>query len=117
MTPSVDREGTTCAETMPLSYIDEGGATLLHASGELDIYRAQAFREELLGALAGGRTSLVLDLSAVTALDSAGVQLLLAARVQATEAGGSLRLRAPSAVVSEVLACLGLCAHFELPTN
>ncbi len=46
---------------------------------------------------------LALDLSAVPECDTAGVQLLLAARRAAAAAGQALRLDAPSAAVAEAL--------------
>lgn len=117
MTPPADHDAPTCPDYMPMSSTCRSAPHTLHVSGELDIYRAQALKDELLTALAAGSSTLILDLSAVTALDSAGVQLLLAARAHATAAGGALRLQAPSAAVNEVLACLGLSAHFAPPAH
>lgn len=89
-------------------------ATCLRIEGELTIYRAA----ELAGALkaslaqvpAGGQFEL--DLSGVTEMDSAGVQLLISARRSADETGRVLRLAGRSPAVAEVLDTLQLASHF-----
>ncbi|HEX8989671.1 MAG TPA: STAS domain-containing protein [Rhodocyclaceae bacterium] len=75
--------------------------------GELSIYAAAGLRERLLEALDATGT-LELDLAAVTEMDSAGVQLLLAAAKQAAQQGKTLRLARCSAAVMDALALCGL---------
>ena len=92
-------------------------SSLLRIDGELTIYRAAelaAAMKTALAAVADGGV-LEVDLSEVAELDSAGVQLLLAARRSAVESGRALRLTARSAPVDEVLAILRLTAHFSDP--
>lgn len=81
---------------------DQGASLQLDA--ELNIYSAAATRDALLAAMRGSAT-LVLDLSQVCEIDSAGVQLLLAARRQP---GCALELRHHTSAVSEALALFGL---------
>lgn len=85
----------------------------MRIEGEMTIYRAAELRTALLAALGEGG-DLLLELDAVDAFDSAGVQLLLAARRSARAAGRTLRLVAPSAGVTQVLATLGLATAFEV---
>jgi anti-anti-sigma factor len=89
-------------------------SSLLRIDGELTIYRAAelaaAMRTALAAVADGG--ALDLDLSEVAEMDSAGVQLLLAARRSAIESGRALRLIARSAAVDDVLAILHLTALF-----
>ena len=89
-------------------------SSLLRIDGELTIYRATELAAAVRTALADVRVgdTLELDLSGVTDMDSAGVQLLLAARRSAVESGRALRLAAPSAAVADVLAILHLTALF-----
>ncbi len=54
-----------------------------------------------------------LDLSGVSEIDSAGLQLLLWAARQAADKGERLRLVAPSDAVTEVIALLQLGARFD----
>ncbi len=75
--------------------------------GEMSVYRAAELKPALLGpALAGGL--LELDLSAVTEIDSTGLQLLLLARREASARQGGLRVVAQSPAIVEMLALLQL---------
>ncbi len=85
----------------------------LRLAPELTIYSAAQVRQELLDAL-GASASLTLDLSGVCELDSAGVQLLLAASRHARSHGGILRLRAHAPAVQEAFKLLGLPLDEEL---
>ena len=99
---------------------DMSDAVTLRIDGELTIYRAAELCEALKGALAGApdRGALEVDLSAVTEMDSAGVQLLMAARKSARAAGRELRLANASRAVAEVFAILRLDAHFaDIPPS
>ena len=89
-------------------------STPLCLAGELTIYRATEWRSCLQAALAGlaEGAALDIDLSAVTEMDSAGVQLLMAARKSAQAAGGALRLVGHSAAVREVFAAMDLDGFF-----
>lgn len=87
----------------------------LRLEGELTIYTAKAVQHTLLQALATLREGtaeqvLELDLSAITDADTAGLQLLLAARQQAQAEQRDVRLVACSTVVDETAALLGLHA-------
>jgi anti-sigma B factor antagonist len=82
--------------------------------GELTIYRANELKQIFLSALDGADT-LVIDLSAVTEIDSAGVQLLMMASAAAREAGCELRLIGHSPAVREVFDLLDLASYFNDP--
>lgn len=84
---------------------------------ELTIGQAAASRDQLVDALCATRGDLALDLSGVTDVDSAGVQLLLALRRSVGARGGSLQLHAPSAVVRDALAVFGLDESFGALTG
>lgn len=75
-------------------------------TGELTIQTASQEKAGLLALLevtADEGADLELDLSGITELDTAGLQLLLMARREAVAAGRSLSLAAPSHTVLEVL--------------
>jgi len=76
--------------------------TLLPLDGELNIYRAAELRLVLLAAISDSPAGLDIDLSGVSEIDSAGVQLLLAARRDLKARGVPLRLVAPSAEVRQL---------------
>ncbi|MER7167083.1 STAS domain-containing protein [Micromonospora sp. NPDC000207] len=52
------------------------GAAVLHAVGEIDMSNADSFAAALAGAAEGGEGFLVVDLTAVEYLDSAGLAAL-----------------------------------------
>jgi anti-sigma B factor antagonist len=81
--------------------------------GEMTIYRACELKQALLSHLEQ-RLQVELDLSKVSELDTAGVQLLLLTRQTAEAQHKALRLLAPSAVVREVLELLNLATLFDL---
>ncbi len=82
--------------------------TVLPLDGELNIYRAAELRQVLLAALSDSPAGLELDLSGVSEIDSAGVQLLLAVRRDLHARGLPLRLSAPSAAVRELFELFAL---------
>lgn len=84
--------------------------TFLALSGELTINEAAAKRETLLQWVADAPASTDLDLSAIEACDSAGVQLLLSLRRTLADRGGELRLRAAPDCVAATLSTYGLAA-------
>jgi anti-sigma B factor antagonist len=86
-------------------------ATVLRLDGELTIYRAAELKTLLLEALEGA-IALELELSGVTEIDSAGVQLLMLAKRHAQSLGRELRLAGHSAAVVEVFELFDLAAFF-----
>jgi anti-anti-sigma factor len=79
----------------------------LSLDGELTIYRAAELKQTLLEPLARCG-ELEVDLSKVTELDSAGIQVMLLAQRTAATKGVELRYVAHSAPVAQVLRLLGL---------
>ncbi len=82
--------------------------------GEFTIYRAAelapAMKAALAGIAAGG--ALEIDLSGVTEMDSAGVQLLMSAKRSADESGRALRIAGLSPAADGVFRTLQLASHF-----
>lgn len=87
---------------------------VLAIDGELTIYRAAELGEALQSALAAAG-DLEVNLAGVTEMDSAGVQLLMAAKKSARAAQRCLRLVGHSPAVLEVFEMLDLAAHFGDP--
>jgi len=82
--------------------------------GEFTIYRAAELAPAMKAALdevaAGG--ALEIDLSGVTEMDSAGVQLLMSAKRSAAESGRALRMAGLSPAADDVFRTLQLASHF-----
>lgn len=74
---------------------------------ELTIYSAAPVRAQLLDALSS-TSALTLDLSQVCEIDSAGMQLLLAARRMASDTGATLVLASHTPAVLDALGLFGL---------
>lgn len=92
----------------------EISASSLMIDGEFTILRAAALKSMLLESIHAGQV-LELDLSMVTEIDSAGVQLLLLARDAVRKVHGDLQLRACSDEVLAVIRMLRLEQVFGLP--
>lgn len=83
----------------------------LRIEGEMNIYRAEELKRALLEPLQNG-ASLEVNLSGVTELDTAGLQLLLLAKRTAQKLQCQLRLVGHSGAVLEVFDLLNLAAYF-----
>lgn len=85
-------------------------------SGEMTIYTAIEAREKLLTPIAGCRgTEIEVDLSNVSEMDTAGQQLLIAAKIASTARHNTLRLVRHSQAVIDVLDLYGLGRFFGDP--
>lgn len=94
----------------------EQATTPLVYSGEMTIYSAAANYQQLKERL-NARAPMRLDLSGVTEIDSAGLQLLLFAQAEADALGLEFAIMAHSDPVEDVLALLFLKRTFGLPTG
>jgi anti-anti-sigma regulatory factor len=80
----------------------------------MTIYEAADTKRALLEAL-GRNAELEIDLSGVTEMDTAGIQLLLLAKREAARAGKVLRLTAHSAASVDAIDLCNLGGHFGDP--
>lgn len=91
-----------------------GDARCLRFEGELTIYAAAAVKTALLEALTDA-IEVELDLAGITAIDTAGMQLLIAAKREADAAATPLRLVDHSAAVLELIELYDLAGGFGDP--
>ena len=91
-------------------------AELTHVDivGDLNIFNATEQRQRLLDALGAGG-DVEVDLSQVTEIDTAGMQLMVAAKRDAAARNKTLRFTNHSAAVLDVLELYDLCGHFGDP--
>ena len=80
---------------------------LVKATGPFTIYEAAALREAMLAAFESPE-GLTLDLSGVTECDTAGVQLICAARISSRKTGKPFQVRAVSEAVTQAMEGVGL---------
>jgi anti-sigma B factor antagonist len=89
--------------------VSEVGSDLhLTAAGEIDSTSAPVLKDRLDALLDGGARDLVIDLTRVTFLDSAGLCVLAAAYRRASAAGRRIRVLASSRAVIRPLQITGL---------
>jgi anti-anti-sigma factor len=88
-------------------------APVLQLVGEMSIFQAAELKTQLLD----DPRPQVIDLSGVTEIDSAGIQLLLQARKMAQASQTDFQLLALSAEVTAVFDLLRLHALFAAPTR
>ena len=91
--------------------IHDGAHAVLRIAGELTIFRAAEIKAALLTEPAPREV----DLSGVTDIDTAGLQLLMLAKKTAQAQRRELRLVAHSPVVSELFELLNLVRYFGDP--
>jgi len=81
----------------------EPDAAVLECSGRLNMVSAPTFRETVSEVVTGGRPKVVVELSGVEFMDSSGLGALVGSLKTARQAGGDLRIAAPSDQVEMVL--------------
>jgi anti-sigma B factor antagonist len=88
---------------MELSATRVGDMSVVTPTGELDVSTADELRECLFGEVADGARRVVLDLSAVTFLDSTTLGVLVGTRKRLERNGGRLDLVCQHPMVLKVL--------------
>lgn len=80
--------------------------------GEMTIYTAAALKQTLVSKLESN-SELTIDLSQISEIDSAGLQLLLLAQREAAKASKAVHFSQPNAAVSDVLSLY----QYDLPNR
>ena len=84
------------------------GLGLIELSGEVDLYTAPRFKDDLLALIDEGVVELVVDLSAVTFIDSTALGVLISGVKRLHDADGRLLVVAGSKPVVRILSITGL---------
>jgi len=85
---------------MPLNVNDaQFTIKVVNLSGRVDAFKAKEIRPELIHLIDEGASDLILDISSVEFLDSAGLAVLVAAMKHARSHNGDVRLVKPQADV------------------
>ena len=92
----------------------ENGEVLLCLAGELDLSDVAMLWEAAAGALNAAPSRLVLDVSAVTFIDSSILGALIRINRSAKEQGASFSLRQPPHVVTRLIHLSGLDEEIEV---
>lgn len=81
--------------------------TLVTLAGECDLNTGRQLRDILTSEVSRGAQRLIVDLSALTFMDSTGMQVLLSTRSVLAVRGGALALVSPQPVVARILELTG----------
>ncbi len=88
--------------------------TLLEVSGRIDSTNATQLGDTLNSQIDAGRYQLVMDLSKVEYISSAGLREMVAALKKVKQYNGDLRVATPSERVREVMDLAGLTSIFQI---
>lgn len=86
---------------------------VIEVSGRVDSSTADQFEQAVMSPIGEGKKNLVLDLSGVEFLSSAGLRTLVMARKEVQKSSGAVRLAQPSQRVRDTLDIAGLDVLFE----
>ncbi|MCU1429485.1 MAG: putative anti-sigma factor antagonist [Actinomycetia bacterium] len=92
----------------------EGRSAIVRIEGEVEFATAPRLRATLLDLAHQGALPVILDLSEVSFLDSAGISLLIQAKKRLANGGSDLVLRAPQRNVRRVLEISGVTELFSI---
>lgn len=92
----------------------EGDATIVSATGEIDVFSAPELDTRLSTLIQDGHPRLVVDLVGVTFLDSTGLGVLVKALKHARQAGGWLHLVVSSGRIRKIFEITGLDASIPI---
>ena len=98
---------------MDVSRVSSSHQTRISLAGECTIYHAAVLKPLLLDDDSDLDRDVLLNLESVSALDSAGVQILLMLHNQIAAAGGRLKIIADNDIVAQVFATLRLPSPFN----
>jgi anti-sigma B factor antagonist len=92
----------------------DGGVPVISVIGEIDVATAPQLRECLHAVIAQGQTTVVLDLLAVTFLDSTALGVLVGALKRCRELGGELHVVVTDARIRKIFEITGLNKVFPI---
>jgi anti-sigma B factor antagonist len=104
-------------ELLSIRRSEEGRGVVLALEGELDAITAPSLAEQLDALAAEACPLLLLELSGLTFVDSAGVSVLVKAKHEAEANGRRLTLRSPTEQVRQVFSVVGLADWLSYDDN
>ncbi|MFI6564146.1 STAS domain-containing protein [Streptomyces sp. NPDC050534] len=104
------------AGTLSVAVTTTDGNRVVTPAGEIDHESGDSLRRAL-DASDGAHPRIVVDLHQVTFMDSTGINILINAHHTLSEAGGRLRLAAPTTAVRRTLQIVGVDAVIDCHTT
>lgn len=88
----------------------EGAALVVTLSGGVQIDQGDEFQERLLELLCGSAATLIIDLTRLEFMGSAGIAAIVAAHAKAAALGGAVHLVSPTAALRRLMELLRIPA-------
>ncbi|MEV5896027.1 STAS domain-containing protein [Nonomuraea fuscirosea] len=104
----------TVIDTAKPAEVSASAPTLVHLSGDIDIFTTARLRQRLIDALGDSTGLLVLDLSQVTFCGAGGLGMLVGVQSRARARGITLALTGVPPRVTRLLLTTGLARHFPV---
>lgn len=95
----------------------EDDRAVISVSGEVDVYTAPTLREHILNAINDGASTIVVDLSSVSFMDSTGLGVLVGGLKRLRQSDGSLHVVCDSEPVLKIFRVTGLMDVFGVVTT
>lgn len=100
---------------MEINVVIDAGDAQIALAGEMTIYAADELRNSALFSVFGQCQRLDVDLSLVSEMDTAGLQIMVAAKLLAQAQDKQLRFINHSAAVLNILDLCNMASHFGDP--
>jgi anti-sigma B factor antagonist len=91
----------------------QGAVDVIKPMAQLDQENVEEFMETFTMGLSTGQPMVVLDMSDIPLLDSAGLESLLDCRDVLHDRGGTIKLAAIPQLCQEILRITRICQHFD----
>ena len=101
-------------EELEITVREHDRGAVVSVSGEIDVYTSPLLQERLVEVIRDGSSSIALDLSQVTFLDSTGLGVLITGLKRCRSADGDLVLVTAQPNVLKVLEITGLNEVFQV---
>jgi anti-anti-sigma factor len=95
-------------------YIPRDNIMVLEINGEVDAYTAQILNKTLIDLLGQGQLRIVMDVSKMRFISSAGIRAILYAHKEAVQVGGELRLAGPTDQIRRIFEIAGFLELFKI---
>jgi anti-sigma B factor antagonist len=109
-----EEEWGTVEQHFQIEERTEQGTAVVAVTGEIDVATAPQLQECLHSLIAQGQATLVLDLLAVTFLDSTALGVLVGALKRCREQGGDLKLVVADTRIMKIFEITGLTTIFPI---
>lgn len=99
---------------MEIKTRDTEGVIILDIDGEIDLYNAPEIKDTIKGLMDDGKKQIIINLEAVSYIDSSGIGALISSLSNLKKIGGSLKIIHVYDSVKKVFELTKLTSFFEI---